>query len=70
MIIHFQIIVKNLTGRDVPVILDPTMIITRKQWDENIPDNIVVNLNESSYNKEDTKNDDDGSDDWDDDSDW
>ena len=45
-------------------------IVQMALQDENIPDNIVVNLNESSYNKEDTKNDDDGSDDWDDDSDW
>ena len=37
-----QKIVKELTGRDVPVILDPTMIVTREQWDEAIPDTNVV----------------------------
>ena len=35
-------IVKELTGRDVPVILDPTMVITRKQWDEAVPDQAVT----------------------------
>lgn len=35
-------IVKELTGRDVPVILDPTMVITRKQWDEAVPDKAVT----------------------------
>lgn len=35
-------IVKELTGRDVPVILDPTMVLTRQQWDENIPDREVA----------------------------
>ena len=35
-------IVKELTGRDVPVILDPTMIVTKEQWDASIPDRRVV----------------------------
>ena len=35
-------IVKELTGRDVPVILDPTMVITREQWDEAVADKAVT----------------------------
>ncbi len=35
-------IVKELTGREVPVILDPTMIVSREQWDKSIPDRIIV----------------------------
>ena len=37
-----QRIVKELTGRDVPVILDPTMVLTREQWDGAIPDRAVT----------------------------
>ena len=37
-----QRIVKELTGRDVPVILDPTMVLTRQQWDAAIPDKAVT----------------------------
>lgn len=37
-----QRIVKELTGRNVPVILDPTMILKREQWDEAIPDKAVT----------------------------
>ena len=35
-------IIKELTGRDAEVILDPTMIIDRSVWDENIPDKTIV----------------------------
>ena len=35
-------IVKELTGRDVPVILDPTMVLTRSQWDDKLPATKVV----------------------------
>lgn len=37
-----QKIVKELTGRDVPVILDPTMIVSKEQWDKSIEDSIIV----------------------------
>lgn len=32
-----QKIIKNLTGRDVPVIVDPTLVISKEIWDEEIP---------------------------------
>ena len=35
-------IIKELTGKDVPVILDPTMIIDRSVWDKNIPNERLV----------------------------
>ena len=35
-------IIKELTGREAKVILDPTMIIDRSVWDENIPDRTIV----------------------------
>lgn len=35
-------IVKELTGRDAKIILDPTMIITREDWDREIKDTAVV----------------------------
>ena len=35
-------IIKELTGRNAEVILDPTMIIDRSVWDENIPDRDLV----------------------------
>lgn len=35
-------IIKQLTGREVEVILDPTMIINRSVWDENIPDKNII----------------------------
>ena len=37
-----QRIVKDLTGRDVPVILDPTMIVSKEQWDESIKESKIV----------------------------
>lgn len=37
-----QRIVKELTGRTVPVIPDPTMALTKEQWDERIPDRAVA----------------------------
>ena len=37
-----QKIVKELTGRDVPVILDPTMIVSRELWDRKIEDKSTV----------------------------
>lgn len=30
-------LIKNLTDRDVPVIVDPTLAITKQMWDDNIP---------------------------------
>ena len=38
-------IIKELIGKDVPVILDPTMIIDRSVWDKNIPDERLVDEN-------------------------
>ncbi|MEE1277185.1 MAG: polysaccharide pyruvyl transferase family protein [Fibrobacteraceae bacterium] len=35
-------IVKNLTGRDVPVVVDPTLLLTRKDWEEQIPQNNII----------------------------
>ncbi|MBO4651037.1 MAG: polysaccharide pyruvyl transferase family protein [Clostridiales bacterium] len=35
-------IIKDLTGRDAQVILDPTMIIERETWDNYIPDKEIV----------------------------
>lgn len=37
-----QKIVKELTGREVPILLDPTMIITKEEWDKSIPDNKII----------------------------
>lgn len=37
-----QKIIKQLTGREVPVILDPTMIVSKEQWDECIPNRMIV----------------------------
>jgi len=37
-----QKIVKELTDRDVPIILDPTMIVTRAQWDNSIQDKRII----------------------------
>ncbi len=35
-------IVKELTGRDVPVILDPTMIVSKEQWDKSIEEKDLI----------------------------
>lgn len=32
-----QKLIRDLTGRDVPVIVDPTLVIPKKMWDESIP---------------------------------
>ncbi len=36
-----QRIVRSLTGRDVPVLPDPAMALSRAEWDEAIPDEAV-----------------------------
>lgn len=36
-----QKIIKDLTGRDADVILDPTMILSKEQWDKYIDDKIL-----------------------------
>lgn len=33
-----QKLIKNLTGRQVPVIVDPTLVISKADWDASIPD--------------------------------
>ncbi len=35
-------IVEDLTGRDVPVVVDPTLLLTREEWEEQIPKNDIV----------------------------
>lgn len=35
-------IVKDLTGRDVPMVVDPTLLLTRKEWEEQIPKNNII----------------------------
>ena len=37
-----QKIVRELTGRNAPVILDPTMVVTKEQWDSRIENKAVV----------------------------
>lgn len=37
-----QKLIKDLTGRDVPVIVDPTLVITKEDWDKNIPNIRIV----------------------------
>lgn len=34
--------IKDLTGRDVPVIVDPTLVISKDVWDSNIPDQRLI----------------------------
>lgn len=36
-------IIKELTGREVPVIVDPTLVISKEQWDQFIPDQRIIN---------------------------
>ena len=31
-----------MTGRDVPVVVDPTLLLTRKDWEEQIPQNNII----------------------------
>ncbi len=35
-------IVKDLTGRDVPVVVDPTLLLSREEWEEQIPKNNII----------------------------
>ena len=35
-------IVKDLTGRDVPVVVDPTLLLSRDEWKEQIPQNNII----------------------------
>lgn len=37
-----QKLIRDLTGRDVPVIVDPTLVISKQEWDANIPDQRLV----------------------------
>ena len=35
-------IVREMIGKDVPVVVDPTMLLTRDEWLEQVPDKILV----------------------------
>ena len=37
-----QKLIKDLTARDVEVVLDPTLLLTRDEWERAVPDNVVV----------------------------
>ncbi len=35
-------IVKDLTGRDIPVVVDPTLLLSREEWEKQIPPNNIT----------------------------
>lgn len=37
-----QKLIQQLTGRNVPVVVDPTLLLTRQQWSELIPENKII----------------------------